>query len=429
MTLLALAQYLFGSREAILRVARSPQALLLGLVFVLAAGFAREYDGEDLLREPGHLLIPLAASLASSLVLYLIVRGVAAIRGASEPLLWRGYLDFLGLYWMTAPLALLYAIPFERFLPAPDSVRANLWLLGLVAMWRVLLMTRVISVIYGTSFFAALMLVMFFADTIAAIILGATPLPIVSIMGGIRLSESEMVLHDTVWTLRVLTVLSWPVWAIGAVVVAARRKPRWHYVPATGQSQPVAIHLWTLGAAALLAWVFILPFTQPEQRLRKSVERDLRAGRIAEGLATMSAHERDDFPPHWDPPPRIGYREFTPDIVELQTQLQVIRVKPWVRELFDQKFGNSLRGETSGMGVWFDLSTEEVERRISAIERMPTRQELVRDYADGLEMRLKENNLPVDLQQRIAKLLQEAGILIEEPAQQNAQPGVEAGSP
>ena len=169
---------------------------------MLAAGFAREYDGEDLLREPWHLLIPLAASLASSAVLYVIVRGIAARRGASDPPALRGYIDFLGLYWMTAPLALLYAIPFERLLSAPDAVRANLYLLGLVAAWRVLLMTRVVSVIYNASFVAALFIVMFFADTLAAFILVATPLPIVSVMGGIRLSESESVLHHIVWNLR-----------------------------------------------------------------------------------------------------------------------------------------------------------------------------------------------------------------------------------
>ena len=34
---------------------------------MISAGFAREYDGEDLLREPFHIFIPLAASFVASL--------------------------------------------------------------------------------------------------------------------------------------------------------------------------------------------------------------------------------------------------------------------------------------------------------------------------------------------------------------------------
>ena len=59
----------------------------IGLLFVLAAGVAREYDGEDLWHEPWHVLLPLGASLATSLVLYLLVRLVAWLRTSSEPAL------------------------------------------------------------------------------------------------------------------------------------------------------------------------------------------------------------------------------------------------------------------------------------------------------------------------------------------------------
>ena len=48
---------------------------------------------------------------------------------------------------MTAPLAWLYAIPYERFLSPVGATRANLWTLGLVAAWRVLLIIRVLVVL------------------------------------------------------------------------------------------------------------------------------------------------------------------------------------------------------------------------------------------------------------------------------------------
>jgi hypothetical protein len=437
MSLLTLFQFLFGGRDATLRIARSHQALWLGLLFVLAAGFAREYDGEDLLHEPWHVLIPLAASLGSSALLYFLVRGVAARRGATEPQLLSGYLDFLGLYWMTAPLALLYAIPFERFLSAPNSVRANLGLLALVAVWRVVLMIRVVAVIYNARLAAALFIVMFFADTLAAFILVATPLPIVSVMGGIRLSESEAVLHQVVWNLRALAVITWPIWAIGAATVTARRQPEWRYLRATGENHRVQPHLWAMGVAALAAWIFILPLTQPEQQLRRSVERDLRAGRIAEGLATMSAHQPGDFPPHWDPPPRVAYRERVPDLVKLQEQLDSAGVAPWVRGLYAAKFGNWLRGEDDYGGRWTEFDARELERQIGRIERLPNRVGIVQQNQDGMRFAAEQHRDDDELFGRIVKLLEEAGVenlpttqpADSIPAQQNGEPPAEGDSP
>src|SRR5262245_51273237 len=42
-----LLRYLTGSREAIVAIAGNRNALWVGFLFVLSAGFAREYDGED----------------------------------------------------------------------------------------------------------------------------------------------------------------------------------------------------------------------------------------------------------------------------------------------------------------------------------------------------------------------------------------------
>ena len=83
MEIRTLLRYLIGDREAILTIARSRHALWIGFLFVLSAAFARDYDGEDLLHEPWHLLLPLVASLGSSLVLFTLAYGVAACKGFS----------------------------------------------------------------------------------------------------------------------------------------------------------------------------------------------------------------------------------------------------------------------------------------------------------------------------------------------------------
>src|SRR5262249_34272404 len=105
--------YLIGNRQAIFDIATDRRAIFIGFLFLLSARCAREYDGEDLLHEPWYLLIPLAASLASSFLLYLVTYGVVCLWRAqgTGPTFLNGYRSFLGLFWMTAPLAWLYAVP------------------------------------------------------------------------------------------------------------------------------------------------------------------------------------------------------------------------------------------------------------------------------------------------------------------------------
>jgi hypothetical protein len=404
MTPATLLKYFVGNRQAILDVAASRGGVCVGLLFVLAAALAREYDGQDLLFEPWHLVLPLAASLATSAFLYVLLHGLLLLRTWKiSPRL--SYRSLLTLYWMTAPLALVYAIPVERFLSAANATHANLWLLGLVSLWRVLLITRALSVVYRVNFFRALFPVMLFADTVALFFLRLTPIPIVGLMGGIRLSESESLINGTAWMVGSLGILSWPIWAVGAVAACNNS---WEVINlADVPPGPVSRSLWLVAGAAVVIWALVLPFTQPEQQLRRQAEVALRSGRIREALLLMSAHERGDFPPHWDPPPRIAYREESPDIIEVQEHVDVLPVKAWVREIYAEKFGNSLRGN-SFAGVWSELTPDEIERRIIIIERLPERDEILLEHAYQFESMLP--HLPSPLRERIERLFRDAGI-------------------
>jgi hypothetical protein len=230
-------------------------------------------------------------------------------------------------------------------------------------------------------------------------------------MGGIRLSESEQLLLNTSLTIRFFGILSLPLWAIGTAVVALyRRGGLWKYEPTAIAPARVGWDLRIFAACTLVIWTAILPQTQPAQQLRWQVERDLRTGRIAEGLALMSRHEQADFPPHWDPPPRVGFGERFPEITSVQEQLRVASVKLWVRKVYAQKFGNSLRGADDFMGVWGELTHKEVERRLALIEEMSERDQIIRDQADGLRLLVGDNRYTSDLQERIRMLLAKAGI-------------------
>jgi hypothetical protein len=106
MTLSTLLRYLFGAEEAIREVASHPWSLWLGLLLVLSAGFARSYAKHDLRSRPGVLLLPFAASLVSSAVLFVLIATVLWLKGVSVSA--SDYRPLLGLFWMTAPLAWLY---------------------------------------------------------------------------------------------------------------------------------------------------------------------------------------------------------------------------------------------------------------------------------------------------------------------------------
>jgi hypothetical protein len=153
--LATLVEYLIGRQKAIQEIANNRHSLLIGFLLCFSAGLARHYDGKYLAREPWFLLAPAGASILTSSILFLFIYIATSVRARKIiPGIVRFYLSFLGLYWMTAPLAWLYGIPYERFVNDVDAAQANVWTLELVSLWRVLLISRVVSVLTPCSFFS-----------------------------------------------------------------------------------------------------------------------------------------------------------------------------------------------------------------------------------------------------------------------------------
>lgn len=200
MNWLSLGRYLVGRRTGIEEIARCPDAVWLGLAFVLLAGIARDYDGEDLVARPYWLIVPFVASLATSLLLYGLAVLIARPKPPEKVVSYRAVLS---LYWLTALMAWIYALPVERWLDAAGAMSANLWLLKIVATWRVVLMVRVIAVLFRVSHFFAATIVLFFADSVVVVVSHLTPTPIWNVMGGVRLTESEHVLQNAMCATRV----------------------------------------------------------------------------------------------------------------------------------------------------------------------------------------------------------------------------------
>ncbi len=341
-----LIRYLLGREEAILGVASDPGALGTGLLLVCSAAFAREYDGVSLLHEPWHLALPIVASLGSSLLLFALVRAAAWRRVTAMPAFLPAYRSLLSCYWMTAPLAWLYAIPFERFLTTVGAMQANLCCLGIVAAWRVCLMIRVVSVLWRGSGAAAGVLVLAFADAVALLALAAIPMPLIELMGGIRRSPADELLHGVRSGLFGLGCFTLPGWLLAAAFVVGHRGLPWRWTAAPpGDRAPG--WLGGLAWASVLCWTAVLPITQPEQIRAARVSSALRGNRIPEALDAMSAAGPDGFPPGWEPPPRLGWIEAGPDAPEVLESMVGRPVAPWVRALYVNRLASDdwgLRG-------------------------------------------------------------------------------------
>lgn len=406
MNIRTLIAFLAGRRQAILDVADTPGAVWLGMLLVLSAGFAREYDAQYLLREPWYLLLPLAASLVTSLLLYSLIWLVALRRSVERGPFWATFRRFLALYWMTAPLAWLYAIPVERFLSDAGSVRANLSLLAIVSTWRVALMTRAVIVFWGAGPLAAFSLVMFFASSVVLAVLQFTPLPIFNIMGGIPLPEREAIIQEAAL---VVTLLSVPVWFVSLLTVLGQlAAPRiWHLSAAPVTAIKVAPSLWGLAALAIFGWGAVLPFTQAEQRLRYQAERALTSGEIAQGLRIMSQHTADDFPPHWDPPPWLAYPNPKPPLSDVIETIVEVEPAPWVRGLFLAKLEADVRAAQAWNWRYRDLETRRAPL-VRTVERLPERREFV-DRLHGQFLHMWRDEPDAELKDRLRALLEEAG--------------------
>jgi hypothetical protein len=364
-TPLTLIGFLMGRRSAILDVAASPHALALGGVLVLSAGFAREYDGEDLLHEPWHLLIPHGASLLTAFLLYMLVRLTGIGKTQQPPAFFRGFPMFLRLYWMTAPLAWLYAIPFERWMSPGDATLWNLRLLGIVSVWRVVVMIRVIGVVYGAGpLWRVIATVLLFGDAVMLIAIRFVPVPVLNLMGGVRMTESERLLQGTTLLLQ---IVGFPSLLILLIMTLAPTATSWTPIKF---SQPSRVHgtTWLLAALSILIWRFILPVTQPEQQRRRVAEQLIMARDFPAAFMFMSQHDQTDFPPHWSPPPHVAQPNPAPPLNDLIEVLIEESTSEWVRAVFIEKFRNTTEQTLTPYGF---VSDEWLSSTLRILDRLP----------------------------------------------------------
>lgn len=344
-------RYLLGQRAAIHAIAADRRFFGVGLLLTLSAALAREYDGEDLIHEPWYLVIPPAVSfvMGSCLAFGLwITLDRTARREYTFRLFWRRVLTC---YWMTAPLAWLYAIPYERFLSELGSVEANLSTLSVVAVWRFCLTVRFALVLLDVTLPVVLMPIGFFVGVATFVGAAVSPHSLPSIMGGVRVPEAIVLLGMSEFYMQLGAMAAMVVCGLGTLIVlTTTRTERRLFVIADDRNAGYAPSR-RVAVCAIILFVAALPFTQPEQILRRAVERDVARGRLAEAVATMSAHSRSDFPPHWHPPPPPWDKFRFGEALRVLRAVQTAAAAPWVRDEYYERF-RSVTAQPHWMYFW-----------------------------------------------------------------------------
>lgn len=191
--------------------------LLFGLFFTWLAGVGRYWDNP-------RAYVWQHLGVGSLVYVFVLAFIIWAMLISLRPKNW-SYRNVLLFVTLTSPPAILYAIPVERFMTAEAAVSANIWLLAIVATWRLALYAvflrrnaglTVGGVIVGTLFPIAIIVVVLSVLNLEH--------SVFAVMGGIR--EEERSANDgaylVVMTLSLLSIVLSPVLAIAYGVLVYR---------------------------------------------------------------------------------------------------------------------------------------------------------------------------------------------------------------
>ena len=301
-----LAGYLFGSRTSIKRILGLHRGMLFATALVFSASLAREYDAVSLAHKPWDLLGSFGASILLCTMIYLFVGTCLSIT-KKRTFSWASdYKTFLTGYWMTAPLAWLYAFPIETLASEITSLRFNLTALSAVSIWRVLLFSRVVSILYAIPFWCSLIWILVPCMAIAFYFLVSAILPMIAIMGGIRMTETQAILYS--YQNSVAAIIFYA--AIPVLILLLVSLSFVHSLPKQFETPPApntttTRQAWAIPALAIITLIAASLWFQPRLGRAERVNRLLSNGQFTEAIAQLEKHNRDDFPQTWDPPPKF----------------------------------------------------------------------------------------------------------------------------
>lgn len=327
--------FLIGDRRAILALVGDRRLLLVGALLTLGAALAREHDAEDLVAEPWHLLLSPLASLAAALAFAALLMLSGTRRWQDPPGCGRIAIAIVAAFWLMAPMAWLYGIPWERLLDPVAAAEANVATLRIVSIWRVALLWRVTVVLTGARPLAAGVLTLGFADLAALAALNAMGGRLVVIMGGVRMDPAQRVVAQATTDALFLTMSGLLILGPALLVVVPWSGRRWTWTPVPGRLRLGGLA--ALAIVAIVAWGAAAAATWSEQRHARIVRVRVEAGDIAGMMHVLASISAEDLPPQWSPP---GLAPGTIGPTARRALIEALaqrRAPPWVLDRYLQR--------------------------------------------------------------------------------------------
>ncbi len=329
-------KFLTGDRDSIIKVAEDSNNYIYGAILVLSAGLSREYDWHYLPAGPWHLLKPF---LGSTLVAFLIFNTLKTTLGFKYKLpggYFRSFRSFLGVFWLTAPFAWPYCIPYERFTTPLTTAKINLWTLLIVSILRVSLMVRIVSVLTNLRVRAAIPQVMKICSIVAFFALIVFNSNIVGFMGGIQnLTDVQKLMINVTGPLVPIAFFGIPIFFTLSLILNRFERPYCTFVINEYDNSKINKRLMIFSVSAILIWLPILPFTQREQYHASKVYNLLMDGEIKQATKYMNSLELHDFPPQYEP---YLNSLWIPHFEIIQRDFNTAENKDWVNNILSKKF-------------------------------------------------------------------------------------------
>lgn len=191
--------------------------LLVGLACVWLVGIGRYWDNPrvEVLQKTG----------LGSLVYVFVLSGLLWVVGlALRPRRW-SYRNLLTFVCLTAPPGLLYAIPVEQVLTAPEARSTNAVFLGVVAVWRVA-MYGVYLARYADLPPVSLIVQLLLPLTLIVTALSALNLEraVFDLMGGLEATTSADSAYEVLVLLTLASVVLFPILLVVYIILAVIRR-------------------------------------------------------------------------------------------------------------------------------------------------------------------------------------------------------------
>jgi hypothetical protein len=401
MTLLDWFQFWVGDAAAIERLAGNPWTPAIGALFVLSAGLARNHDVHDLVDQSHRLFLPFAASLLAAAILYGVLRLITADALLSPVPFW----SLLGLFWLTAPLAWLYGLPYERIWPRETAAGWRRAALMVVSLARVTLITRCLVVLGQGDLAASLGIAAGFLIPMGAIALMLTSalvlapeerMPNVTMQAELRRSTARLgdgmamiprddaevpmppgprhagaLEHSAGMDLgAALGCGAGLLVAAFLVLLTLVLRNRWQPLPLAVNAAPPSAALWTFAIVANGFWLAMALWRQPVQRRRSNFVRRLQTEPLADVLRDLDRRTPGNFPPHWDPAAVLAREPCLPRFVEALIESHKRSEASWVRTAFASRLERILPRLLDHWNIWLFQDNRASETQLRTLERL-----------------------------------------------------------